>query len=448
MAFFLRYLGAIAAVLAIAFLLERYISSAASLWWLAILFVAEALLSALHLWRLNRWATLPRNRELSSGIGPWRGAFERVARFARQESETRAELTTELQRIHAAVDRLPDGLVVLDRFDHVVWSNDAAEALHGIFGTRRPILHFIRQPELVSLLAGEGTPGPLRVPLASHPGRIFEIRLHEGMKDQKLLITRDITDQARLDTMRSDFVANVSHEIRTPLTVIAGFAETLLTLDLDPAERKQYLESILRQSTTMQSLVEDLLTLSSLEGNPDGPQDETVDIHLMLRSLLEEARSLSGGRHHLELELDGVLRVRAVAAELESATRNLLSNAVRYTPEGGSIMLEWIQRNDEGWITVRDTGIGIAPEHLPRLAERFYRVDRGRSRETGGTGLGLAIARRIMLRHQGTLRIASEPGQGSAFTLCLPAERLLPDPVEETRVPGQPPAESAPMHKA
>ncbi|MFP5406627.1 MAG: phosphate regulon sensor protein PhoR, partial [Gammaproteobacteria bacterium] len=396
MAFFLRYLCAIAAVLAIAYLFDRYVSSAASFWWLVIAFAVQALFSAVHLSRLHHWAALPRNRDVPSGLGPWRIAFERLARFARQESDARAELLNELERIHAAVDRLPDGLVVLDRFDHVVWANDAAEALHGIFGTRRPIHHFIRQPELAPVLAGDGAPGPIQVQLPSHPGSTFEIRMHESVNDQKLLITRDVTDQAKLNAMRSDFVANVSHEIRTPLTVIAGFAETLLTLDLDKEERRQHLEAILRQSTTMQHLVEDLLTLSSLESSLNGPEDEAVDIHAMLRALFEEAQALSSGRHVFALKLEGVRKVRAVASELESATRNLLSNAVRYTPDGGSIALEWIQRDDEGWITVRDTGIGIAADQLPGLFSPFRQVEPHLAGDRHGMGLGLAISRDLV----------------------------------------------------
>lgn len=428
MAFFLRYLGAVVAVIASAFLIGRYFTPAAGFWWLAIAFALQSLFGAIHLWQLNHWASLPRNREIPPGIGPWRTVFARLARLVRQERETRAELISELERIHAAVDELPDGLVVLDRFDHVVWSNDAAETIHGIFGTRRPIHHFIRQPEFQAQLAATGSQNPVRLQLPAHPGRTYEIRVHRTDNDQKLIITRDITDQAKLDAMRSDFVANVSHEIRTPVTVIAGFAETLLSIDLEPAEQRKHLESILRQSTTMQRLLEDLLTLSSLERAGQRPDEDTIDVPELLRNLLDEARALSGGRHEFSIALEGPRRMRAIAAELESAVRNLLSNAVRYTPEGGAISLAWITRDDEGWICVRDTGIGIPPEHLPRLAERFYRVDRGRSRATGGTGLGLAITKRIMLRHQGVLQVDSEPGKGSAFTLRLPAARLLPEP--------------------
>src|SRR5690606_19331560 len=298
-----------------------------------------------------------------AGIGPWRPSVTRLARFVRQETDTRNELGSELERIHAAVDRLPDGLVVLDRYDHVLWANEAAESLHGIFGTRRPIHHFIRQPEFVRFLQANESGSTMRVQLPRHPGRTHELRLHRAQSDQKLLITRDVTNQAKLDAMRSDFVANVSHEIRTPVTVIAGFAETLLTLELDDAERRQHLESILRQSTTMQRLVEDLLTLSSLERAGQRPDDETVEVPGMLHALVDEARALSAGRHRFELKLEGPQKIRGIAAELESAVRNLLTNAVRYTPDGGSITVTWTARDDEGWITIRDTGIGIPPEH-------------------------------------------------------------------------------------
>ena len=428
MAFFLRYLAAILAVLAIAFLIDRFVSRAAAFWWLAAAFALQSVLSAVHLSRVRHWLALPRNRDLPGGIGPWQDTFDQLGRFVRQESDVRADLVSELERIHAAVDRLPDGLVVLDRFDHVLWSNDAAQSLHGIFGTRRPIHHFIRQPEFIAMLEADDPPPPIRLKLAGQPGRTHELRLLKAAGEQKLLITRDVTEQAKLDAMRSDFVANVSHEIRTPVTVISGFAETLLSLDLGEAERRQYLESILRQGTTMQRLVEDLLTLSTLEASIDRPADEPVDIHEMLHALLDEAKALSSGRHRFDLSLDGPRKVMGIAGEMESAVRNLLTNAVRYTPEGGSISVSWSVRGDEGWLTVRDTGIGIAPEHLPRLAERFYRVDRGRSRATGGTGLGLAITKRIMLRHQGSLHIASEPGKGSAFSLRIPAARLATAP--------------------
>ncbi len=438
MRFVFRNLAAIAAVVAIAALLSLYISERAAVWWLGAVFVGYALTETTYLARLHHWATLPRNRSLPVGYGPWRALITRLSRFAHQEADAQSELASELERIHAAVDQLPDGLVVLDRYNHVMWANDAAESLHGIFGTRRPIHHFIRQPELARLLESNEPGQSMRIELAGRPGRIYELLLHPAQGNQNLLITRDVTGRAKLDAMRSDFVANVSHEIRTPVTVIAGFAETLLTLELDEAQRRQYLESVLEQSRTMQRLVDDLLTISSLESDMEPLDDEPVDVPALLERLVDEARTLSAGRHSISLVLDGPRRVLASPGELESAVRNLLTNAIRYTPDEGRIAVDWRVQDAEGRISVRDTGIGIPPEHLPRLAERFYRVDRGRSRATGGTGLGLAIIKRIMARHQGQLRFDSAPGRGSTFVLCLPTARLVPDPA----LPA-PPARSA-----
>jgi len=430
-----RNIAAIALAVLVAALLDLYVSERAAVWWLGALFVLYALAETAYLARLHHWAALPRNRPLPVGYGPWRALVSRLSRFVRQEADMQSELASELERIHAAVDQLPDGLVVLDRYDHVLWANDAAESLHGIFGTRRPIHHFIRQPEFGHLLGANEPGSTLRVELPGRPGRIYELLLHRAHGDQKLLITRDVTERTKLDAMRSDFVANVSHEIRTPVTVIAGFAETLLTLPLDEAQRREYLEAILEQSRTMQRLVDDLLTISSLESDMQPLDDEPVDVPTLLERLTEEARTLSAGRHTIALVLDGPRRVLASPGEFESAVRNLLTNAIRYTPEGGRIEVDWRVQDAVGRISVRDTGIGIPPEHLSRLAERFYRVDRGRSRATGGTGLGLAIVKRILARHQGQLRFDSAPGRGSTFVLCLPAARLIPDPAPASASP-------------
>lgn len=422
-----RNLAAIVLAVVIATLLDAYISERAAVWWLAAVLVVYATSETIYLARLHHWATLPRNRPLPVGYGPWRVLVGRLARFARQEADAQSELASELERIHAAVDQLPDGLIVLDRYDHVLWANDAAESLHGVFGTRRPIHHFIRQTEFARLLESNEPGSSIRIELPGRPGRIHELLLHRAQGDQKLLITRDVTGRAKLDAMRSDFVASVSQEIRTPLAVIAGFAETLLEPKLDADQRHEYLQSILEQSRTMQNLVDDLLTISSLESDMQPLDDAPVDVSALLQRRVDEARTQSAGRHEITLVVDGPQRVFASASELGSAVRNLLTNAIRYTPDGGRISVDWRVQDAEGHISVRDTGIGIAPEHLPRLSERFYRVDRGRSRATGGTGLGLAIIKRIMLRHQGQLRFDSTLGRGSTFVLCLPTSRLLPD---------------------
>ena len=424
-----RSLGFAGLVILIAAWLHIYLSPAFAFALLVLALLVAVLYQASFVSRLTAWANLPRNRPLPIGWGIWTPLIERLNRFSRQQQATVSELGSELERIHAAVDRLPDGLVLLDRYDHVSWSNQAAQSLHGIFGTQRPVHHFIRQPEFAEMLQRRGGGAQTqRLQLTTQPGRIFELQLHETDAEHRLLITRDVTDQAKLDAVRSDFVANVSHEIRTPATVIAGFAETLLSLDLDEKARREYLSAILRQSETMGRLVGDLLLLASLERAADRLDESAIELQPLLESLVYEARALSGGRHAISLEFEGPPKLLAVPAEIESAVRNLVTNAVRYTPDGGTVTVSWRVRDDEGWLAVRDTGIGISTEHLPRITERFYRVDRSRSRDTGGTGLGLAIVKRIANRHHASLRIDSEPGKGSVFTLRFPARRLIADP--------------------
>jgi len=414
-----------AVALLIAAALAHWVSDTAAARWLALALVIQAILVTLVMARLYFWAALPRQRELPQIGGVWQPLLDRLARFVKADRESREQLTDELEQLHHAVDRLPDGLVVLDRYDHIQWSNDAADDLHGIVGTGRPLHHFIRQPEFIAYLDGSDYSRPPVLPLPGKPGRLYELRLHRADETHKLLITRDLTEQARLDAMRRDFVANVSHEIRTPVTVIGGFAETLLDLDLPAPQRQEYLNNILKQSRTMQRLVEDLLTLASLEASTAPPESSLVDVRAMVDAVLGEARALSQDRHVLSQRIDAAVRVEVSPTEFESAIRNLVFNAVRYTPEGGRVEVVWRVIGNEGCLSVNDTGIGIAPEHLPRLTERFYRVDRGRSRESGGTGLGLAIVKHIMQRHGGQLRIDSLLGRGSTFTLVLPATRLV-----------------------
>lgn len=388
-----------------------------------------AILLAIHvayLVRLNHWAGLPRQRDLPAGFGGWGVMLERLGRYMRAEQNERAETAAELERLHAAVDLLPDGLVVLDRYDHVQWSNRTAQELHGIFGRRRPIDHFIRQPEFIAYLQGGVFDRPVVFALPAAPGRSFALRIVPTADAYRLLITRDVTETTRLDEVRRDFVANVSHEIRTPLTVVAGFVETLLAMDLPADERRRCLEMVQRQTGTMQRLVEDLLTLASLEDALKPSELQAIDVGALLHALAADTRALSSGRHVIDVRCDSDATLQAAPQELDSAVRNLLTNAVRYTPEGGRITVAWQVVDGDGLLWVRDTGIGIAAEHLPRLTERFYRVDRGRSRATGGTGLGLAIVKHVAQRHQARLDVESRVGVGSTFTLRFPAVRLGP----------------------
>jgi two-component system phosphate regulon sensor histidine kinase PhoR len=260
----------------------------------------------------------------------------------------------------------------------------------------------------------------------------LSVQLHAYGEGRSLLLTRDITALAQADAMRRDFVANVSHEIRTPLTVLSGFVETLQSIPLDTAETQQYLQLMSVQSDRMQSLVADLLTLSQLEGSQTPSVQEKVSLPPLMDHVYDDALALtellasrSDGPIH-ELVMDSVPEVALLGSrsELLSAVSNLVNNAIRYTPLGGLIHLQWSLTPEGAVFAVKDSGPGIAPEHLPRLSERFYRVDRSRSRETGGTGLGLAITKHVMQRHGGELRIESVVGQGATFKLFIPLSRV------------------------
>lgn len=420
-----RHLLFVGSLLLTAGALHAWVSPMAATWVLGAGCVTLAAYHGIYLARLHHWAGLPRQRELPVGFASWGIAFDRMSRNLRQDATERAETAAELERMSAAVDLVPDGLVVLDRFDHVAWSNRAARELHGIFGTGRPIDHFVRQPEFIAYLRAGDFSGPVRVALPSAPDRRFSLRVIPTDRAFRLLVTRDVTESTRLDQMRRDFVANVSHEIRTPLTVVAGFVETLLEMDLPADERRRCLEMVQRQTGTMQRLVEDLLTLATLENATAPPESVPIEVGPMLQAMIADMRALAGERHSFDLRLETEAGLLGAPVELDSAIRNLLTNAVRYTPGGGLITVTWRLSGREGLLSVRDTGIGIAAEHLPRLTERFYRVDRGRSRESGGTGLGLAIVKHVLQRHQARLEIESRVGVGSVFALRFPAARVV-----------------------
>jgi two-component system phosphate regulon sensor histidine kinase PhoR len=258
--------------------------------------------------------------------------------------------------------------------------------------------------------------------------------------DKKMLMSRDVSELEAVARMRRDFIANVSHELKTPLTVISGFVETMQDLDLDDAQRGRYLQLMQEQAKNMQRLVADLLTLSALESEHNPLSDERFAVVPLMLELSVEAKALSKGQHDIGLDIGDAAVLQGNREELKSAFGNLVSNAVRYTPSRGRITIAWrVDADGSGLFSVSDSGIGVAPEHVPRLTERFYRVDRSRSRATGGTGLGLAIVKHVLLRHQAELEIASELGRGSTFAVRLPPRR-----VERAPETGDAPAVSAP----
>lgn len=322
---------------------------------------------------------------------------------------------------------VPDGLFLLDDSGRIVWCNQAALVMHSLDAFRdmgKPISQLIRSPEFAAYLEDESLPEPI----ITTGGRTTLFHLERGSEGARLLLTRDVTDRERLDRMRRDFVANVSHELRTPLTVVGGFVETLTDLPLDDNERTRYLQMIGTQTTNMRRLVEDLLILARLENDQLPAETTMTDLSHIARDVLADAEALSAGAHTFEANI-APLKVAGSAGELRSALGNLLSNAVRYTPAGGRIALRVFAdaAHNEVAIEVKDSGVGIAPEHLPRLTERFYRVDRSRSRETGGTGLGLAIVKHVAQRHHAKFEIESvvqgtgNGDHGSTFRLRFPA---------------------------
>jgi two-component system phosphate regulon sensor histidine kinase PhoR len=356
----------------------------------------------------------------------WDRLHALVQRDRREAARREADLAAALTRWREATRALPDGVVILDE-DRIQWCNDTAQVHLEIDPARdvgTPITHLVRIPEVLDYLESDDSARPIQV-RAPHADRLLSLQVIRYGAGQSLVLSRDVTQFERVERMRREFVANVSHELRTPLTVVSGFLETLRD-EADPAAARRYVDLMSEQARRMQRLVEDLLTLSSLESSPPPPMEEAVDMHALMERLGAEARALSGGRHRIVVDGERGLDLVGSLKELESAFGNLVSNAIRYTPEKGEVRLRW-QRTDEGAaFEVEDTGIGIAPEHIPRLTERFYRVDRGRSRETGGTGLGLAIVKHALSRHGGHLAIASEPGRGSRFSARFAGPRLRP----------------------
>lgn len=378
---------------------------------------------------LARWLNNPRLETMPQGHGVWEDMFAALYRMARKQARSKQQLSAALERFRRAGEAMPDGVIILNENDRLEWFNSVAGAQFGLnvdTDVGRPVTYLLRQTQFNAYLEAHNYSEPFV--LRSRADAILSLQLVPFGHKEKLLLSRDITRLERVETMRRDFIANVSHELRTPLTVVAGFVETLSDQAAIGDERRNYYLSLMQEQTDrMQRLVEDLLTLSKLESSVHPLQEETVFIAPLLHSVLAEAKALSDGKHTIELAIETDSRLRGNESELRSAFSNLLSNAVRYTPTGGTIAVSWKEADGEGVFSVRDSGIGIDRTHLPRLTERFYRVDRSRSRGTGGTGLGLSIVKHVLTRHQARLEISSEPGKGSTFTAIFPRARLEHD---------------------
>jgi two-component system phosphate regulon sensor histidine kinase PhoR len=397
---------------------------------LAVFAVGTLALIGWHLYQLDvltRWASGPLEAPVPEGRGTWVIAYGALYHRVRLRSARQRDLRLALDRFVSGAEALPDGVVVLDAADRIQWANPRAQTHLGIdlrHDVGAPIVNLVRQPAFVQYLATGDFSEPVVIASQRESGATLSIQVVPFSVEQKLLMSRDITRLEAVARLRRDFIANVSHELKTPLTVLGGFLETLSDLKLDERQRRRYLALMAEQAQNMQRLVDDLLTLSALESEHSTLQDSEFAIVPLLLQVSADAKALSGERHEITLSIRDAANVTGSRDELASAFGNLVSNAVRYTPEGGRIALDWRVTPDAGEFTVADTGIGIAAEHIPRLTERFYRVDRSRSRSTGGTGLGLAIVKHVLIRHQAELVIDSAPGQGSRFTVRLPARRV------------------------
>ena len=377
--------------------------------------------------RLLRWLRDKQISDAPRDAGLWGELAYRIERLLRVREQALQIERKRLDEFLSAIEASPNGVLLLDANDQIVWCSAVAADHLGLDPRRdigQPITNLVRAPAFVAHLQ-EGAEREMLTMDAPRGRASLQVVVRAYGALQKLVITQDVTERLRAESMRRDFVANVSHEIRTPLTVLAGFVETMSSLPLSEAERERVLKLMQQQTDRMQVLVSDLLTLAQLEGSPRPPADHWLPLVSLLQRAAADGSTLSAGRHQISLAEPPAIELAGLEVELYSAVANLVINAVRYTPEGGEIHIRWLARADGGGeIEVRDTGIGIAREHLGRLTERFYRVDGSRSRDTGGTGLGLSIVKHVMQRHGGTLEISSEPGKGSRFRLLLPASRV------------------------
>ncbi len=357
--------------------------------------------------------------------GVWKDVALKLHKTKRKKEKSSAKLKDKEQQFLQTINSLPDGVILVKHNWEIELVNPPAERdfiLNGVIDAGRPIFEVYKNENLKSYLES----GSWEQPLVLNPidGRKIEVRVFPAGKKYFIIVSRDETEPMRLDAMRRDFVANVSHELRTPLTVIKGFLELLEDQPNISEDEKLHLKMMSDQADRMGILVNDLLALSRLERDGAPAQKTPVNVHDLLVVAANEGKALSQGRHTIEIGPVDSQMILCDPKEMQSAISNLMTNAVRYTPDGGTIKLSYYLNEEGGNVVVQDNGIGIAKEDIPRVTERFYRVDKSRSRETGGTGLGLAIVKHVLFRHQAQLKIESELGKGSTFKIILPLRRV------------------------
>jgi len=409
-------------------------------WLLAAVLLVALVRNYFYQLRLSHWLWQDLRRTPPVGKGTWEPLFYGLHQMQLRHRRRRRELATLFKRFRSGAETLPDALVMLTVDGHIFWCNGLAQQL---LGFRWPedngqhILNLLRYPEFNEYIQSQSFQRPLTLLLNNQ--RYVEFRVMPYTDDQLLMVIRDVTQMRQLEGARRNFFANASHELRTPLTVLQGYLEMMNDQDMDEAMRLKAVHTMQDQTLRMERLVKQLLVLSRIEAAPQGEINERVDIPAILKRLQQSAAALSQGRHDMVFRINEQLQVRGNEEQLRSAMSNLIYNAVIHTPAGTRIEICWQRTAAGAQFQVSDNGPGIAPEHLPRLTERFYRVDKARSRQTGGSGLGLAIVKHALSNHDALLDIISEPGAGTRFVFTLPNRFIVPVLLLENNVISPPP---------
>jgi two-component system phosphate regulon sensor histidine kinase PhoR len=383
-----------------------------------------------QLYKLNRWLWHSRKMSPPAVDGLWEHIYEGIYYLQRRNRNKRKELGELVKRFREGSEALPDAAVVVDAKACIIWCNRLARIELGLrwpSDAGRRLDNLIRHPSFIEYFHAGNYHYPIEVPSPINPLKSFEYRIMPYGEEHLLLVVRDVTRLSQLEEMRKDFVANVSHELRTPLTVINGYLEILPVADkeADPFVAKA-MEEMSAQTSRMQNLIEDLLILSRIEASAERIFENVVAMPAMFKQIEIEASTLNKSKKHkIEFHIDNSLHVYGVETELRSACSNLIFNAIHYTPSGGKIDVYWQASEQGATFCVKDNGDGIEERHVSRLTERFYRVDKARSRKTGGSGLGLSIVKHVLNHHNSKLNITSTLGQGSAFSFELAEEMIV-----------------------
>ncbi|MGF1903992.1 phosphate regulon sensor histidine kinase PhoR [Aliivibrio salmonicida] len=398
-----------------------------------LLFLASFILLIWHLHnqiKMSRWLHEGRKATPPSASGSWEPIFDETYRLQKRHKKRRKELSVLIRRFRQGAEALPDAVVVFRHEGNIVWCNSLAQSLLGFRwpeDSGHPITNLIRPPDFVQYLLAQQFDIPLDMPSPINSDKTLEIRIAPYSEGEYLMVVRDVTQIKQLEGMRRNFFANVSHELRTPMTVLRGYLEMSEDPDMLVGPMWNRAHGVMtEQLTRMEGLVEQLLTLSKIEAAATSMLEDEVDVPAMLDILEKEAQALSGDRNHnITFNIDRLLKVQGDEDQLRSAISNLVYNAVKHTTDGANIVIDWRLSSAGAKLKVTDSGQGIEAQHIHRLTERFYRVDKARSRETGGSGLGLAIVKHALSHHDSQLEIQSKLDKGSTFSFVLPKKLIL-----------------------